>query len=268
MTTRAVSKPREKRTRRGPGTLPAVFDADLYAAAARDTASHHGSADDESSTVLNTEYDVHLEQSDSESDVHLEQSDPESDGETARPAGDMNQGFIDPLDGDDSDDSDDSDDDDSADSPAAGDPDEPRDAHCWQFNLDNDSEVRTFAEAFNYGTLAVLSPREILSVALYQVKATKNVPLDTHLEYLEIISALTGHQSMDTRTVEALLERLTGIRHERFDVCRNGCVCFASPELQNLSQCPECNSARHDQNGKPHVHHMVFCSTTDVLIYR
>ena len=193
--------------------------------------------------------------SDSESDVHFEQSDPESDAETARPAGgDMNKGFIDLLDGDDS--------------PAAGDPDEPRDAHCWQFDLDNDSEVRAFAEAFNYSTLAVLSPREILSVALYQVKATKNVPLDTHLEYPGIISALTGRQSMDIRTVETLLERLTGILHERFDACKNGCVCFASPELQNMSQYPECNSARHDQNGKPHAHSMVFCSTTDVLIYR
>ena len=62
--------------------------------------------------------------------------------------------------------------------------DEPRDAH--NRDLDNDCEVRAFAEAFNYGTLAVLSPREILSVVLYQVKATKSVPLDTHLEYLEI----------------------------------------------------------------------------------
>ena len=91
--------------------------------------------------------------SDSESDVHFEQSDPESDTETARPAGsDMNKGFIDLLDGDDS--------------PAAGDPDEPRDAHCWQFDLDNDTEVCAFAEAFNYDTLTVLSPRELLSVAL------------------------------------------------------------------------------------------------------
>ena len=174
----------------------------------------------------------------------------------------MNNGFIDSL----------ALDDDASDDPVAleGSPlaDEPRDAQNRQFNLDNDSEVCAFAEEFNYGTLEVLSPREVLSVALYQVKATKSVPLDTHLEYLEIISALTCHQIMDTRTVESLLKRLTGIRHERFEVCKNGCVCFASPEFQNMSQCPECNSARYDQNGKPHPSGNNSITDSDVSIYR
>ena len=122
----------------------------------------------------------------------------------------------------------------------------------WQFDLDNDEQLCAFGAKFNYGTLAVLSPREILSIALYQVKTRKNVPLETHLEYLEIISALTKDQNMDIRTVETLLKLLTGIYHERFDVCRNGCVCFASPELQKMTECPECSLSRHDQYGRLH----------------
>ena len=124
--------------------------------------------------------------------------------------------------------------------------------HDWQFDLDNDEQLCAFGAKFNYGTLPVLSPREILSIALYQVKTRKNIPLETHLEYLEIISALTKDQNMDIRTVKTLLKLLTGIHHERFDVYRNGCVCFASPELQKMTEYPECSLSRHNRYGRLH----------------
>jgi hypothetical protein len=119
-----------------------------------------------------------------------------------------------------------------------------------KFDLDDDEQTRRAGTIFNYGLLPTLQQREIISVALYQIKTRCNVALDTHLEYLDVFQALLDSAIMDTRTVESLLERVTGITHERYDVCRNGCICFAKPEYTERMDCPFCGEARHLRPGK------------------
>jgi hypothetical protein len=119
-----------------------------------------------------------------------------------------------------------------------------------KFNLDDDQQTTTAGTIFNYGLLPTLQQREIISVALYQIKTRCNVALDTHLEYLDVFQTLLDSAIMDTRTVESLLERITGIKHERYDVCRNGCMCFAKPDYAQRMDCPFCGETRHIRPGK------------------
>jgi hypothetical protein len=116
-----------------------------------------------------------------------------------------------------------------------------------QFDLDDEEQLLAAGKHFNYSLLPALRPDEILSVALYQIKTRCNVSLDTHVEYLEVFRALLDFTVLDTRTVETLLERVTGIRHERYDVCRNGCVCFAKPAYTDMQNCPFCGENRRDR---------------------
>jgi hypothetical protein len=128
------------------------------------------------------------------------------------------------------------------------------------FDLDDEEQLLAAGKHFNYSLLPALRPDEILSVALYQIKTRCNVSLDTHVEYLEVFRALLDFTVLDTRTVETLLERVTGIRHERYDVCRNGCVCFAKPAYTDMQNCPFCGENRRD--GKSMcwpLKHMYFC---------
>jgi hypothetical protein len=130
-----------------------------------------------------------------------------------------------------------------------------------KFDLDDEEQRTAAGTIFNYGLLPTLQQREIISVALYQIKTRCNVALDTHLEYLDVFQTLLDSTIMDTRTVESLLERITGIKHERYDVCRNGCICFAKPEYAELMDCPFCGAVRYIHHGRnPSVHTFcVFC---------
>jgi hypothetical protein len=119
-----------------------------------------------------------------------------------------------------------------------------------RFNLDEEDELIAAGNMFQYGILPVLSECEIISIALYQIKTRCNVALDTHLEYLQVVRSLLKYRILDPRTVETTLERITGIKHERYDVCRNGCLCFAKPEYVEMTECPMCGEARRDGNCK------------------
>jgi hypothetical protein len=121
---------------------------------------------------------------------------------------------------------------------------------AFKFDLDDEEQITAAGTIFNYGLLPTLQQREIISVALYQIKTRCNVALDTHLEYMDVFQTLLDSTIMDTRTVESLLERITGIKHERYDVCRNGCICFAKPEYAERMDCPFCGETRHIRPGK------------------
>src|SRR5947207_385538 len=56
-------------------------------------------------------------------------------------------------------------------------------------------------------------------------------------------------RTLDTRSIERLLDNASGIAHVRYDVCDRNCVCYtAYPDLQ---ACPACHLPRHRPNGKP-----------------
>ena len=56
-------------------------------------------------------------------------------------------------------------------------------------------------------------------------------------------------RTLDTYSIERLLDNANRITHIRYDVCNRNCVCYAVyPDLQ---VCPACHLPRHQPNGKP-----------------
>jgi hypothetical protein len=103
---------------------------------------------------------------------------------------------------------------------------------------------------FDYSTPSQLSSHEILSLSLYQIKTRRTISHDAHNDYISVVSLMAQEHVSDHRTVEALLERTTGISHIQYDVCRQSCVCF-NFKYSNATVCPLCNTPRYDPNGKP-----------------
>jgi hypothetical protein len=123
---------------------------------------------------------------------------------------------------------------------------------------DSDSDEESAAEEngessatnFEYSKPARLSAQEIMSIALYQIKSHRNISQEAHHDYASIVSLVMQERMLDLRTVEALMERTTGIAHIRYDVCKNGCVCF-SPKYSDATTCPLCGIPRLTTKGKP-----------------
>jgi hypothetical protein len=65
-------------------------------------------------------------------------------------------------------------------------------------------------DAYGYGILSQLTHAEIASIALYQIKLHRNVSPEAHLDYAGVIASLLQKPPPDIRTVQKLLERVTG----------------------------------------------------------
>ena len=83
---------------------------------------------------------------------------------------------------------------------------------------------------------------EAVSLALYIAKIQSKAPHQGYKEYQDLLQCLLAERPYDIRTVQALLERKTGIKQIRHQVCENNCYCFA--EKPTLHACPECGTPR------------------------
>lgn len=175
-------------------------------------------------------------------------SDPDVDPHTHEPAGIMNSGLLDALDN----------------------PDE-RDEEVRRAVLElaeefpellitNEKELRKLDReyanrgGFNHKVKSHLSGIQLISLALYQIKLRGNVPRAIHCNYVSLVACLLPRgKPHDARTVEGILERVTGIGHVSYDICVNGCVCFYG-KYELLRQCPNphCkDKERYDHKGRP-----------------
>ena len=114
-----------------------------------------------------------------------------------------------------------------------------------QLQEPDDSEYNGLVEAldlFGYGVLSFLTRPEAVSLSLFLAKIQCKAPRQGYREYQDILRCLLAERPMDIRTVHAMLERKTGIKHLRYQVCNNGCYCFA--EEPEAEACPECGEAR------------------------
>lgn len=110
--------------------------------------------------------------------------------------------------------------------------------------------VRYDPTAFNYTGKNNLTMSELCSLALFQAKTAGNVSRAVHSRYTRIMAAARPDcPPKDIRTVYNLLETSTGIAPQRFDVCRESCICYAGHP--DATECPVCALPRLRPDGKP-----------------
>ena len=122
--------------------------------------------------------------------------------------------------------------------------------------LINDEEIRHLDQhhgTYNSRTKEPITIRQLISLALYQIKTRGNIARATHQRYVDIVScAMPTTKPHDIRTVQALIQRTTGIGHVLYDRCVNNCVCYA--KYPTLDTCPNPNCKdpkRYDAQGRP-----------------
>jgi len=107
---------------------------------------------------------------------------------------------------------------------------------------DDNAELVAALELFGYGILSCLTNSEAISLALFITKIQNTTPRHGYQDYQELLNALLAAHTLDIRTVHSLLERKTGIKHIRYQVCENGCYCFA--RTPHAEFCPVCETPR------------------------
>lgn len=124
-----------------------------------------------------------------------------------------------------------------------------------RYNLDNDEELVEAFDAFQYGVLPYFTKDDLLRIALYKIKSDGNVSLSVHQLYCDIVACFTQDgKSQDRRTVEACLDRLTGIHQTRYDACAKGCSAFTEDDTDSDS-----SDSDNDRDPESDNHHN-FCS--------
>ena len=116
------------------------------------------------------------------------------------------------------------------------------------YNLDSQKGREGAADllGFDYEYLTLLTPQEMMSVALYKVcvymcyltatalltiykvKTKNGVTREAHMDYCKVFSEQAKFPSLDMRTVQKIIQRATGVAHISYDVCINNCFCFAT----------------------------------------
>jgi len=107
---------------------------------------------------------------------------------------------------------------------------------------DDYTELVEALESFGYGILSCLTNSEAISLALFITKVQNTTPRHGYQDYQELLNALLASHTLDIRTVHSLLERKTGIKHIRYQVCEKGCYCFA--KTPQATSCPVCTTPR------------------------
>ena len=95
-----------------------------------------------------------------------------------------------------------------------------------------------------------LTAQQLCSLALYQAKFFSNNSRSNHRLYTNIFDAMNPEgRTLDTYSIEKLLDNASEITHIHYDVCDRNCIYYtAYPDLQ---ACPACHLPRHRPNGKP-----------------
>ena len=190
--------------------------------------SQHGSADDASETASCGNLDTGCRNG--TNDAAKDDSDGVSGGGCSAPHQSRHQGDDDDLE----------DDSDSMDIDSA---------NRLSYNLDNDDECMRAYDLFGYTLEPLIGRNELLRIAMYKIKCNGNVSLNVHQEYSELISCFTSERNPDRRTVENMLDRMTGMKHIRYDSCVGGC-CAYTGAFEDLDYCPSCKKRRVRGPGK------------------
>ena len=117
------------------------------------------------------------------------------------------------------------------------------------YNLDSQEGREGAADLldFNYEYLTLLTPQELVSIALYKIKMKNNFTHEGYKDCSRLFSEQSGFPYLDVRTVHKIIRSTTGVAHVSYDVCVNNCICFAKhPERRT---CPCCGEARYRRVG-------------------
>ncbi len=103
-------------------------------------------------------------------------------------------------------------------------------------NLSFDKEANIIAIAdiftYNYQILNMLILDEVIKIALFKIKMLGNMLRNSHKNCSNIICSLLTICPSSMETIYHLLQKLIGITYIFYDICKNGCYCYAkSPSL-------------------------------------
>lgn len=105
-------------------------------------------------------------------------------------------------------------------------------------------------QPFQYGQQPQFSSDQLLQIMLYKVMIDGNVSHAVHEQYCDVISRFVpGNVKADRRTIEANLDRLTGVQHIRYDACSTGCCAYTGAKAERAS-CFHCKAPRVFGPGK------------------
>jgi len=118
-------------------------------------------------------------------------------------------------------------------------------------------------DTFDYEHKNQLSTQQLLSLALFKCKTFGNVSQDVHSWHVQVVRAMMPDTpALDIRTVQKLLETSTGIAHRIFDICQDGCICYAA--YPDSRECHFYHKPRYKPDGVPlGPHTTTFLSSTD-----
>lgn len=80
---------------------------------------------------------------------------------------------------------------------------------------------------YDYEILNMLTLEEAIGIALFKVKLMANILRNSYKNYSNIMRCLFTTLPPVMKTVHCLLQKMTGIIHISYDICRNECYCYA-----------------------------------------